>query len=112
MWDGSFELPHPISMIFLLKGSLVVIYIFVGLQDVCIGGISRCSFLDLIIPHHKYAYVAAKVYRRLMYTLAPNFEANVYISPKLQTSRLMCTLAPNFEANVYIRPKLQTWRLK
>ena len=53
-------------------------------------------------------YVVAKVYRRIMYTLAPNFEANVYISPKLQTLRLMCTLAPNFEANVYINPKLQT----
>ena len=39
----------------------------------------------------------AKVYRRIMYTLAPNFEANVYISPKLQTLRLMCTLAPNFK---------------
>ena len=55
--------------------------------------------------------VVAKVNWRLMYTLAPNFEANVYISPKLQTLRLMCTLAPNFEANVYINPKLQTWRL-
>ena len=61
--------------------------------------------------NHKYVYVMAKVYRRIMYTLAPNFEANVYISPKLQTSRLMCTLAPNFEANVYISPKLQTLRL-
>ena len=55
--------------------------------------------------------VVAKVNWRIMYTLAPNFEANVYISPKLQTLRLMCTLAPNFEANVYINPKLQTWRL-
>ena len=51
--------------------------------------------------------VVAKVNWRIMYTLAPNFEANVYISPKLQTLRLMCTLAPNFEANVYINPKLQ-----
>ena len=42
-------------------------------------------------------YVVAKVYWRLMYTLAPKFEANVYISPKLQTCRLMCTLAPNFK---------------
>ena len=42
----------------------------------------------------------AKVNWRLMYTLAPNFEANVYISPKLQTWRLMCTLAPNLEAKV------------
>ena len=56
----------------------------------------------------RYVHVVAKVNWRLMYTLAPNFEANVYISPKLQTWRLMCTLAPNFEANVYI----QTWRLK
>ena len=55
-----------------------------------------------------YLYVVAKVYRRIMYTLASKFEANVYISPKLQTLRLMCTLAPNFEANVYINPKLQT----
>ena len=44
--------------------------------------------------------VVAKVNWRLMYTLAPNFEANVYISPKLQTWRLMCTLAPNLEAKV------------
>ena len=35
-----------------------------------------------------------------MYTLAPKFEANVYISPKLQTWRLMCTLSPNLEAKV------------
>ena len=62
-----------------------------------------CSYVHI--------YVVAKVNWRLMYTLAPNFEANVYISPKLQTWRLMCTLAPNFEANVYISPKLQTWRL-
>ena len=47
-----------------------------------------------------YIYVVAKVNWRLMYTLAPNFEANVYISPKLQTWRLMCTLAPNLEAKV------------
>ena len=45
-------------------------------------------------------YVVAKVYWRLMYTLAPKFEANVYISPKLQTWRLMCTLSPNLEAKV------------
>ena len=42
----------------------------------------------------------AKVYRRIMYTLAPKFEANVYISPKLQIWRLMCTLSPNLEAKV------------
>ena len=30
-----------------------------------------------------YGSVVAKVNSRLMYTLAPNFEANVYISPKL-----------------------------
>ena len=35
-----------------------------------------------------------------MCTLAPNFEANVYINPKLQTWRLMCTLFPNLEAKV------------
>ena len=45
-------------------------------------------------------YVVAKVYWRIMYTLAPKFEANVYISPKLQTWRLMCTLSPNLEAKV------------
>ena len=49
---------------------------------------------------HIYVYVVAKVYWRLMYTLAPKFEANVYISPKLQTWRLMCTLSPNLEAKV------------
>ena len=38
------------------------------------------------------AYVVAKVYWRIKYTLAPKFEANVYFSPKLQTWRLMCTL--------------------
>ena len=48
----------------------------------------------------EYVSVVAKVYRRIKYTLAPNFEANVYISPKLQTSRLMCTLSPNLEAKV------------
>ena len=48
----------------------------------------------------RFVYVVAKVYRRIKYTLAPNFEANVYISPKLQTSRLMCTLSPNLEAKV------------
>ena len=30
-----------------------------------------------------HTYVVAKVNWRIMYTLAPNFEANVYISPKL-----------------------------
>ena len=52
----------------------------------------------------------AKVYRRIMYTLAPKFEANVYISPKLQTWWLMCTLSPNLEAkvnfNFQVRSKL------
>ena len=40
----------------------------------------------------KYVCVVAKVYRRIMYTLAPKFEA------KPQTS--------NLEANVYSIPKL------
>ena len=78
-----------------------------------LGRVDEISTQRLVnIVDLKYVCVVAKVNWRLMYTLAPNFEANVYISPKLQTSRLMCTLAPNFEANVYIRPKLQTWRLK
>ena len=47
----------------------------------------------------------AKVNWRLMYTLAPNFEANVYISPKLQTWRLMCTLSPNLETKVNVNKK-------
>ena len=71
----------------------------------------KYSVITPLFLHLHTVYVVAKVYRRLMYTLAPNFEANVYISPKLQTWRLMCTLAPNFEANVYISPKLQTLRL-
>ena len=46
------------------------------------------------------AYVMAKVYWRIKYTLAYNLEAKVYFSPKLQTWRLMCTLSPNLEARV------------
>jgi hypothetical protein len=33
-----------------------------------------------------YVYVVVKEYWRIKYTLAPKFEANVYFSPKLQTS--------------------------
>ena len=56
--------------------------------------------------------VVAKVYWRQKYTFAPNFEAKVYFSLKLQTWWKKYTLAPNFGANVYIIPKLQTWRQK
>ena len=31
----------------------------------------------------RFVYVVAKVYWRIMYTLAPKFEANVYSIPKL-----------------------------
>ena len=55
-----------------------------------------------------YEYVVAKVNWRLMYTIAPNFEANVYISPKLQTWRLMCTLFPNLEAKVNFNFQLRS----
>ena len=48
---------------------------------------------------------------RLMYTLAPNLEANVYISPKLQTWRLMCTLSPNLEAKVNFRSQISTFNI-
>ena len=56
-----------------------------------------------------YVCVVAKVYWRIMYTLAPKFEANVYISPKLQTWRLMCsTLSPNLEAKVNFNFQLRS----
>ena len=60
----------------------------------------RLKSVKLIFGFAILVYVVAKVYRRIKYTLAPNFEANVYISPKLQTWRLMCTLSPNLEAKV------------
>ena len=44
-------------------------------------------------------FVVAKV-NWIKYTLAPKFEANLNISPKLQTWRLMCKLSPNLEAKV------------
>ena len=55
-----------------------------------------------------HVYVMAKVNWRIMYTLAPNFEANVYINPKLQTWRLMCTLFPNLEAKVNFNFQLRS----
>ena len=45
-------------------------------------------------------YVVANVYWRQKYTFAPNFEAKVYFSLKLQTWRQKYTLVPNFEAKV------------
>ena len=53
-----------------------------------------------ILEKYDKVYVMAKVYWRIKYTLAPNLEAKVYFSPKLQTWRLMCTLSPNLEARV------------
>ena len=41
----------------------------------------------------------AKAYWGLEYTLASNFEAKVNSSPQLSTRRLMCTLASNFQAS-------------
>ena len=60
------------------------------------------------IDKHSNKYVVAKVNWRIKYTLAPNFEANVYISPKLQTWRLMCTLSPNLEAKVNFNFQLRS----
>ena len=39
--------------------------------------------IDISIKTHQFVCVVAKVNWRIKYTLAPNFEANVYISPKL-----------------------------
>ena len=38
---------------------------------------------ELLECFSENVYVVAKVYWRLMYTLAPKFEANVYFIPKL-----------------------------
>ena len=66
----------------------------------------KVFYKDVHFISREYVYVVAKVNWRIKYTLAPNFEANVYISPKLQTSKLMCTQSPNLEAKVNFSSQL------
>ena len=45
--------------------------------------LSKYVVISIHLSLNEIVFVVAKVNWRLMYTLAPNFEANVYISPKL-----------------------------